>query len=144
MRGLLLVLLAATGGSVPGVPDSTPAMRADASPAAATLIDFETYPNATPTCNVCPITNEYAGQGLDISWTSQRFPGTSATLANGVGSMYGDAAKTGNHFVMWSVNAQGQGQNGVLTMTFPWPAGHGALRPEHRHREPRGAGPPGL
>jgi hypothetical protein len=119
-------------------------MRAEASPAAATLIDFETYPNGTPTCNVCPITNEYAGQGLDISWTSQRFPGTSATLANGVGSMYGDAAKTGNHFVMWSVNAQGQGQNGVLTMTFPWPAGHGALRPEHRHREPRGAGPPGL
>ncbi|HMH56386.1 MAG TPA: hypothetical protein VK535_08995, partial [Gemmatimonadales bacterium] len=80
MRGLLLVLLAATGGSVPSVPDSTRAMRAETSAAAATLIDFETYPNATPTCNVCPITNEYAGQGLDISWTSQKFPGTSATL----------------------------------------------------------------
>ena len=57
MRGLLLVLFAATGGSVLGVPDSTPAMRADPSAAAATLIDFETYPNATPICNVYPITN---------------------------------------------------------------------------------------
>ena len=104
MRGLLLVLLAATGGSVHGVPDSTRAMRVEGSPAAATLIDFETYPNGTPTCNLCPITNDYSSQGLEISWASQRFPGTSATLANGVGSMYGDAANTRNHFVMWSVN----------------------------------------
>lgn len=80
-------------------------------------IDFETYPsNGAATCHVCGVTNEFAVSGVSFQWQSTAFPGTTATLADGNGSQYGDADNLNNHFVMWSVNSEGQGQEGTLTM----------------------------
>jgi hypothetical protein len=80
---------------------------------------FETYPDATPTCQVCGVTNEFAATGVDFQWNSPTYPNTTATLADGVGSFYGDNGNKSNHFVTSAVNTQGQGIAGVLSMAFP-------------------------
>jgi hypothetical protein len=88
-------------------------------PPTTTTITFETYSNEQATCGICGVTNDFATLGIEFQWESSTFPGTTATLADGVNSLYGDAGNTGNHFVMWSVNAEGQGQEGILTMQLP-------------------------
>ena len=80
--------------------------------------DFEIYPDETVTCSLCGVTNEFADGGVGFQWQST-FANTNATLADGNGSLYGDAGNLGNHFVTSAVNTAGQGLSGVLTMELP-------------------------
>ncbi len=91
-------------------------VTAAAPPASNTVIDFETYPNGTPACSNCPLTNEYASRGVVFSFTSNITPFTNAQLFNSSG--YDPVGGTLNHSVTSAATPNGGFYSGTVTMAL--------------------------
>lgn len=83
---------------------------------AAVVIDFETYPDGTPACEQCPLTDQYAALGVVFGFRSWQ---TEATHAHLVESTAYDPPDLGvNHSVTAALTDTGF-HPGILEVTLP-------------------------
>jgi len=102
------------GGSTDGFSRFTWALPVPA------VIDFETYPDGSPTCANCALTNEYAGRGVVFSFSSstQSCPGPTNAQLFLSSTVYDPVEGPVNHSVT-SAAAPGSGFcSGTTTMSF--------------------------
>lgn len=87
------------------------------------VIDFETYPDGSPTCANCAVTNEYASRGVVFSYAGLVCP----TLTNAQlflsSSAYDPVGGPANHSVTSAGAPAGGFCSGTMTMVFAAPPG---------------------
>ncbi len=101
--------------SVPAAAGSPISFTATAT--ASALIDFETYPDETPTCASCPLTTEYASRGVVFSFSSTFTTLTNAQLFLSSPS-YDPVGGPPNHSVTSAASEGGGFFSGIVRMTF--------------------------
>ncbi len=80
------------------------------------VLTFEKFPNGTPACVACQITNDFINEGIVFSFTPILPAGGNA--ASLVVNWGGDPAP-GNHSVMNGNSSPAGGFDGIIHMTFP-------------------------